>query len=313
MAILLALAATLLAGLAGPARAQSLDDVCRIQLDASECRLAVESVRVLIPRMSTALWGGNGVAGTASTLGMRIGTMPRLSFGGRVTLAPTRLPPLVDRTASTGENVLFIGMSADLAVGLLPGFSPLPTVGGVLSLDLLARASYLGLPVSEGFHDDAIWGGSLGARLGLLRESFTLPGLSLTGSYRWTRETAYGDPATGSTDGYFDSGVRNYHLAAAASKRVALIRLTGGAAVDRYVSDVEAAYSMSPGGTRIPIEGEVVTDRWSLWANASFTTLIFTAALELGLHEAPIPDGLPSDVDLDPSSLYGGLAFRISI
>ncbi|HSH45664.1 MAG TPA: hypothetical protein VK966_07395, partial [Longimicrobiales bacterium] len=116
---------------ASPASAQSdgMDDVCAgfgVAAVTAECRLAVGAARVIQPRVAVALFGGNPVPGTASTLGMRLGSLPRLSGAARITLAPAEVPPALDRTATDGDRAYLFGFTADGSVGLLTGFSPLP-------------------------------------------------------------------------------------------------------------------------------------------------------------------------------------------
>ncbi|MBW3551951.1 MAG: hypothetical protein KY466_00500 [Gemmatimonadetes bacterium] len=315
---LAALVAGVLCALPAAAAAQDddADSVCRsLQSPSavSECRLSVGAARMIQPRMAAALFGGNPVPGTASTLGMRLGSLPRMSLAFRVTGAPAERPPILDRTVSDGSRSLLVGLTADAALGVLTGLSPLPTVGGVLSLDLIARAAFLPLPASEGFHDGAAWGLAAGARLGAVRESFTLPGISITGTYGRITRTAFGDPDTGTTDGFFEGAVTDLRIEVAATKRLGLIGLTAGAAHDRYSSDLTAGFRDGLLGQRLEVSGDAVHGRWSAYGDAAWTLLIFQAALEVGWQDAPVPDGLPSSVDLDPVGWFGGLSFRISI
>lgn len=296
-----------------PAAAQeSLDQYCQSAgTGTGECELAVSSIQGAQPRIGLALFGGSPVPGTASTLGMRIGRMPRISVSGRFTLVPVRVAPLADRDAGTGTGWI-PGLSTQAVVGILPGWSPLPTVGGVLSLDAIARVSWAALP-NSGYRDDHAWGWLAGLRLGALRESFTLPGVSLTASYGRSTEITYGDPEGASTDGFWEGSITDLNATLAVTKRLSALRLTAGAAVDRYSSDIRAGYRTTPLSPQVAFEAEADTDRWSAFANASWTLLIFHASAEVGLQEAPEAEGLPADVDVDPIGWWGGLAFRISI
>ncbi|HUG39105.1 MAG TPA: hypothetical protein VMM12_01405 [Longimicrobiales bacterium] len=314
------LAAAMVALCLAPAPARSQDDdadaACRALFSpsaVSECRLAVGAARVIQPRLAAALFAGNAVPGTASTLGMRLGTLPRMTLVVQVNAAPSELPPILDRSDARGERALLWGFTADAAVGLLAGFSPMPTVGGVLSLDLIGRAGYVPLPGKEGFHDGGAWGWSLGARLGALRESFTLPGIALTGSYGRIARTAFGDPSAATTDAFFEGAMSDLRVDLAATKRLGLVGVTGGVVYDRYASDLTAGFRESFGGPQLRVDGTAVHTRWSGYVNAAWTLLIFHASAEAGWQEAPVPSGIPSTVEVDPVGWFGGISFRISI
>lgn len=306
-----------------PLRAQSddLDAACASAPGAlsSECYLSAAAVRLIHPRVGTALFGGSPVPGTASTLGMRLGSLPRFSVSGRTIVLPLELPPLRERVSSLppmpnrpateGTRALAFGLSGQSTVGLLSGWSPLPTVGGVLSVDAIGRASWLHLPGGQGFHDTNVLGASLGLRIGALRESFTLPGVSVTGSYGRSTSITFGEPRDPS-GGHINSGVGNWSLTGALTKRIGAVGLTGGVALDRYTGDVEFSYV---GGPLAGERADAATDRWSAFVNASWTFLILHASLEAGWQEAPTPAGLPPGTELDPTGWWIGTALRMSI
>lgn len=316
-------ALSVLAALPGTTRAQS-DDLSAACADASsavagECYIAAAAVRTIHPRVGTALWGGSPVPGTASTLGMRFGSFPRMSFSGRLVVLPMELPPLPNRVGSAppmptipnneSQRAITVGLSGQSTVGLLSGWSPMPTVGGVLAVDGIGRASWLHLPGGQGFQQNGVLGGSLGLRVGLLRESFTLPGVSVTGSYGRSTTVGYGD-AGSPGGGHIESAIGNWNVTGAITKRVGPLGLTGGAAMDRYTGDVEFSYV---GGPLEPERADAATDRWSVFANLSLSLLIFHAALEGGWQESPVPEGLPADVTVEPTGWWTGLALRMSL
>ena len=79
----------------------------------AECRLAVGAARILQPRLAAALFAGNAVPGTASTLGMRLGTLPRISVAFQVTGAPAELAPIIDGTDVEGDGTILWGFTVD--------------------------------------------------------------------------------------------------------------------------------------------------------------------------------------------------------
>lgn len=279
----------------------------------AECLLAVASMRAVQERIGTALWGGNPVTGTASTLGMRLGSMPRLSAAARLTLVPMDLPPLLDRAADGSQRGLVPALAAQAAVGLLQGWSPLPTVGGVLSMDVIGSVAFAPLPGGHGFRNSVV-GWSAGARVGLMRESFTLPGVSVTTSYGRSNAVALGDPSSATHDGFARGAISDLNATLAASQRISALRLTGGVAFDRYASRARIGYQPEGSdGERVERTGRLATDRRSWFVNASWTALIFHGAAEIGWQEIPAPAGLPAGVRVDPVGWWAGLAFRVSI
>lgn len=302
--------------LAAPGRVAGQDDLESLcfqrEGDRGECHLAAAAVRLIHPRVGIALWGGSPVPGSASTLGMRLGTVPRFSVSTRFTLVPVELPPLADRSAGSGERGMLPGLSTQATVGILSGMSPAPTVGGVLSLDGIARLSYTPLPEGDGFTDGGVWGWSAGLRIGALRESFTLPGVSLTLAYGRSGSVTFGDPG-GGTDGAIDGAVSDLNATLAVGKRISALGLTAGVALDRYSGDVDLAYRTSPLGPRVEAGAEARTDRWSGFVNASWTLLILHGSAEVGWQESPMPGGLPADVTVDPVGWWAGLSLRLSI
>jgi hypothetical protein len=307
--------ALLLLGRSAPSAGQEgLPGECTVGGSSdAECLLAVASMRAVQERIGIALWGGNPVPGTASTLGMRLGSTPRLSASTRLALVPVDLPPLLDRTADGSRRGLIPGLAAQATVGLLQGWSPLPTVGGVLSLDGIGALAFAPLPRGHGFQNSAVaW--SVGARVGLMRESFTLPGVSLTTSYGRSNAVALGDPASASHDGFARGAISDLNATLAASQRISALRITGGVAFDRYASRARIGYQPEAGGgERVEVAGRLTTDRRSWFANAAWTALIFHGIAEVGWQEVPDPTGLPAGVRVDPAGWWAALAFRVSI
>lgn len=314
-----ALVAVLLA-LPAVAHSQTVREQCLLATRADVtafCGNVADAITILQPRLGMAATGGNPVSGTASTLGMRIGSMPRMSLGLRVSAAEADLPP-VERQSSNDEVSFPVGsVSLDLSAGVFSGLNLLPTVGGFASLDLLASAGFMPLPAGEGFDDSAPFSWAVGARVGLLRESFTAPGISVSAMYRRLGDATYGSPTLTDRDAYFtleDQHVTS--LRGTVGKRVLGFGLTGGAAWDRYSSDVAGSVRDSDpvaGAFELPFaEDELTQTRMSYFGNVSFTLLILNMAVELGWQEGgdAVEDG--SDL-LSKRGVFGGLAVRLAI
>ncbi|MGQ0560820.1 MAG: hypothetical protein ACT443_02985, partial [Gemmatimonadota bacterium] len=153
------------------------------------CNAIAQHAHIAQAAAGMASLAGNPVPGASSTLGMRIGRIPRISVAGRITGVYMELQSVAQEDFGESEKGLARTVNVDAALGVLSGWTLAPTVGGFGSLDLLLGAGTLTLP-DEFTETGMSWG--VGARLGILRESFTMPGVSLTGMYRRIGDIRYG-------------------------------------------------------------------------------------------------------------------------
>jgi hypothetical protein len=281
------------------------------------CENVADATVILQPRASLALTGGNPVHGTASTLGMRLGSMPRTSLGLRVTAAAVNLPP-IERLDAEGNVSFPLGsINADASVGLFQGISLLPTVGGFGSIDLLGSVGLMPLPRGEGFDDSSPVSWAVGARLGLLRESFTAPGVSVDVMHRRVGNLAWGSPDLTEEDVHIRAeGLRVTSVRGVVGKRVFGFGLTGGVAWDRSSADVHAvirdAVVLDPTRVLEIRQQNLTTSRTSVFGNASLTLLILNLATEVGWQRGGSPIDGATD-RLERGSIFGGLAVRLAI
>ena len=314
----------LLAAFAWPlnAQAQELSDRCRtVTHDPTQrfCNLVVEALDIAQPRVGLALTGGNPLPAASSTLGMRLGTVPRLSLTARATAARIELPPIARQGSTTEINAFVPSVNFDASVGLFSGFSVLPTVGGFGSLDLVASAGFVPLPDGEGFRDDSPKSWALGARLGLLRESFTAPGVSLTGMYRRIGDLAYGDSTFADEKSYFRMSDQSVLSARAiVGKRLLFLGANAGVGYDKYKSN--AAFGVMSSallGTRSDFSGEVENSRLTVFGSVHWTLIILSVVGEGGWQSggdafnAPLPSGQTST--REKSGYFASIALRLSI
>lgn len=236
--------------------------------------------------------GGASLPGSSSTLGRRFDGMPRLGFGvwgGFVdTSVPDALGPATGPAPEAGAFAPTIQATA--AAGVFQGFSPAPTVGGLLSVDLLATFSYVGLPGDRGYRDSPM-GFGLGVRVGVLRESFTLPGITISATRRWMGEVRLGaGDAEGGGGGAGDDGTRADLDATVTSLRGTLGRTLAGVDVlagigwDRYAGDVDLR--VRPQGADGP-EGRTgadgfTSDRFLFYGGVARTFLVYQLSAEAG-------------------------------
>ena len=281
-----------------------------VPIDTGYCGVVALGAEALLPAMVLAAEGGSPIPGTASTLGMRLTSMPRWTLGGRLTVARATGPALVDREGEM-TRVMPLAIAADASVGLLPGWNPLPTVGGVGSVDVLLSGAVVPLLGSDRYGGSGGWGFGAGVRIGLLRESFTLPGVSVSGMYRQLRDIKLGDDELGDTDSYVRSDLSVLSLRAAASKAILLLTLTGGVGYDRMSGDVEFGYDNLLGETHVTAE-DARMDRVTIFGEASYTLMVLNFVIGGGWQEGP--DDLGDDDGYKPEgAAFGSAALRLSI
>ena len=344
----MALAAAALVAASPLAAQNNINSVCgdvpdRLQDD---CAIVAQAVDAAQPQLGILMAGGNPTLGTASTGGVRLGLIPRVSLTGRVNVVEARLPDIRDTDSGDGNEfrVPAPAVGANLSVGLTQGFSLAPMIGGFGAIDLLGSVSVLPLELlGDDFGDNAFsWGA--GARVGLIRESFVMPGVSVSVMYRNLGDVSFGevckgtegpsptapeDPdrrvCTGDPQGQFgeiEFGLSNLSTRAAISKRLLGLGLTAGVGYDKFDTDADFAFSgpdVVAGAREIYRFRDVAVDndRWSAFLNGSFTVLVASLVGEVGWmqgSDAAIT-GFPNENDFDPDegTWFGSLGFRVSL
>lgn len=305
------------------AQASDLSDACGSIAPGEAllyCNLVAQTLEVTQSLATQVTAGGNPVPGTASTLGMRIGTSPRYTLAGRLTGAWADVPHIRQRDAPGASGALFGALSIDGGVGLFNGFTPAPTIGGVGAIDLLASLGFAFLPGDRGFRNRTPYTFGFGARLGFLRESFTVPGVSVSGMYRRIGSMTFGDSDLITADGYFTTNPGVLSLRGAIGKRIAAVGLLVGGGYDRASGDVRLGVAAPGLGGDVPVLANVdgfVTDRFSAFINASVTALVLSGVIELGWLGGGdrVSGGFPAGASFDPGrgSFFGSLAARLTI
>lgn len=270
------------------------------------CLASVLGTEAVIGGTGTAFSLGSEFPGSASTLGRRYETTPRVATSLRLGLTDLSYPAVGVGEASSSSWVPSIQGSA--AVGVFDGFRPRPTVGGVLSVDLMAVGGWAFLPSGDGF-DGAVGSFGYGLRLGLIRESFSLPGITLSlvrrhaGSLLWE-----GGPNV--APGQLDlDGVTTTSVRATIGREFRALGIQAGFGWD----DASADGSFVPdAGVPVPFE-DFDTRRTLFFGGVTATWLIVQFHGELGY--AGGYDGVAgaSSADFDPSagSLVGSLTLRV--
>jgi hypothetical protein len=331
---------------AAPALAQDgLETRCATigQAQAREaCSTVAQAVESAQPQLGILLAGGNPTLGTASTGGVRLGVLPRVSGGIRINAVQVKVPNILEEDSGVEDEQSFLvpALGANVSIGLSPGMSLAPTIGGFGAIDLLGSATWIptNLVDVDGIEDgteNISWGA--GVRVGIIRESFLTPGISVSAMYRRLGTFRYGDvcpsgpvdaggivTCTGSGDeGEFAFDLTNWSGRAAVSKRLLGLGLTAGVGYDRFTSEGELAFRGEPigviSGTRRIYrfeDLELESDRWSAFLDGSFTLLLATLTAEIGWMQGSDPiEGFPSTSDFDPKegTFFGSLGLRLSL
>ncbi len=311
-----------------PVSAQDLDDLARECAAGREpllpwCREMTVAFAANQAGLGLSVSGGSELPGSASTLGIRIRRTPRVTVNGRIGVVWLRAPDVLGEGGAPApeESTTVTTVQGGVVLGVFDGFSAAPTLGGILALDLLGEVDFLFLPGSAGFGGNSLsWG--IGARLGVLRESFTVPGITVSAGWRSVAEVGFGDPGSGSpVDGLEGPGGMEFDLEitsvrALLGKDLLGVGLLLGGGWDRYVSDVLLAVAdpdgaMDPG---VATADGIANTRWLLFGGASRTFLVAQVSVELGWADGfHGPPGRGSG-GFDPGrgTVFGDLGFRIT-
>jgi hypothetical protein len=313
----------------------------------ARCTVVAEAVNAAQPQLGMLMAGGNPTLGTASTGGVRLGFLPAVSAGVRLNVVLARLPDIREVRRQDGQvmpaqfRLPAPAVGANASIGLTRGVSLAPMVGGFGAVDLLGSVTMMPLDllgVSDVGGNPVSWGA--GARVGLLRESFLSPGVSVSVMYRRMGEVRIGDvcpdagepvvqpdpgPCPGSGDfGEVAFGLDNWSARAAVSKRLLGFGLTGGLGWDRFRTDADLAFrapAAPSGGTFTEViyrrsDVRVENTRLSAFANASYTLLVGSLVAELGVMQggSPVP-GFPTASDFNPraGTVFGSVGARLSL
>lgn len=342
----MALAAAAAALFAAPGAAQrDIDTVCQEEVSASfaeRCSAIAQAVDAAQPQVGILLAGGNPTLGTASTGGVRLGVIPRVSLTGRVNVVAARLPDIT-QVASDGSitrqfRLPTPAVGANLSVGLTQGFAIAPMLGGFGAVDVLGSVSVIPLGLLEDQFGDHAFSWGAGARVGLLRESFVTPGVSVSLMYRDLGTVRFGEvcrraetPDPGDPNrricpepgdaGEIAFGLANWSGRAAVSKRLLGLGATAGVGYDRFSTDADLAFRLPDeffgvGRVYRLDDVRVRNDRWSGFVNLSYTLLVGSIAAEAGWMQGAAPiEGFPDRSDFDPreGTWFGSLGARLSL
>ncbi|MGW8267275.1 MAG: hypothetical protein ACWGSQ_12990 [Longimicrobiales bacterium] len=265
--------------------------------------------------VATAASGGSPVPGSASTMGYRIRGFPRFALSARAGLTRSSVADLSGEPSVVRTNEGFTpSLHLSGTLGLLDGFSLRPAVGGVLSLDVLASSQVLFASKDQGFREGLLgWG--VGARIGILRESFTLPGVSVSVTRNWMGSVAVGNLESGGmSETEFDTNVTS--LRGVVGKDFLGFGLLAGAGWDRVSGKGLIRARVLPDGPEGSASSSDLSSRRAVFfGGASMTFLILQVSAEAGWSKG-LDRGLPTRPQGDefPSSsvYFASLGIRVT-
>ncbi len=310
------------------------------------CAQVVNALANVQPSVGIAFSGGNPVLGTGTTLGKRLGFLPKISATARANVAFADVPDLFDAYSSQFDDSTPLGAAAtlgvpiaalqgDVALGVFSGVSAGPMVGGVGAIDLLGSVAFLPKIDQVGL-TEAIMNIGVGARVGILRQGLLVPGVSVSGMYRIMDEIAFGDVAAGDP-GEFTTDLHTLSVRGVVSKGVLAFDFAVGAGYDRYTSDLSLDWNVTcttaeclatdPGGLDVSgqIEGELSTATWNVFGDVALNLLMLNLVAEVGYQKAIDPitpsdltdAGLPSrpltTAELGGGRVFGSVGLRLSL
>ena len=261
-------------------------------------RMAI-AAEVAQVRTGIGLVGGNPVLGASSTLGMRLRAVPRVTFAARMTGVQLNVPDVTSPTASGDVGNLATSLNLDAAIGVFSGVSLVPTVGGFGSIDILA--SYGRLSVPDEFVQDALNSWAVGVRVGILRESFTAPGIAVSGMYRNIEGQTFGSffaPNNGPGTYFVVRDSKVWSGRATVGKRILMLGAVAGIGYDKFtgLGEIQNEGNFNVEST------DFNNSRTTFFGNLSWTMLLINFIAEGGVQRGG------SD-----NTNYGSLAVRLAL
>jgi len=269
-------------------------------------RQALESA---YPQVGIAAAGGSPVLGTEGTRGVTLGFIPRTTGTLRLNAARLRLPDL--RSGASDEDVrtgVVTVVKLETATRLFEGFAS-GTAAGIGSVELLLDAGLV--PASAVLKGTGTEVGA-GARIGLLRETFGMPGVAVSAMVRHTSRRHYSDDDSGTT---VDFPVTDLGSRLTVGKRVGPVGLLGGVGWNRFSTRGGFDYPSTSGGGESDLELDDA--RWSLFADLAWALPVGSLVVEGGWMSGGDAitgyDTATHGYDPGQGTVFGSLGLRISL
>lgn len=317
---------------AGSTGLGGIPDQARAAQDA--CQKSIDLFQYMAPQLGVLVAGGNATLGQGGTLG----GLGKFSAGLRVNAVQGSLPNVDEvipgvngaqtSTYSTQDQILPLP-TADLAIGLFKGIPMgVTNVGGI---DLLVSAAYLP-EYSSDFIDVKVPDGSLklgyGARVGLVQQSFVVPGVSISYLRRSLPTVSIIGSTAASTGGARDTlrvddlSVQTDAVRLVASKTFLFFGLALGVGQDRYESVGSISAKVAPravtvpnGASAGPVNLSQKMTRTNIFADVSLNLPLLKIIGEIG----QVSGGSISTYNKftgkqpDASRIFGSIGIRLSL
>ncbi|MCE2455794.1 MAG: hypothetical protein J4G12_08290 [Gemmatimonadetes bacterium] len=250
--------------------------VAQLANPAGRCGQAAVAALESVDQVTFLSGFGTEIPGSASTLGMRFGRSSRVAAWLRTGAASASLPTVLARDGGTRASSFIVPAARlGIASGVWDGLRIAPTLWGLFSIDLIAEGGVTRFPTGKGY-EGWVTGFGLGARIGVLRESFTVPGITLSARRQYSRTVRLGD---GDSAAEISSLPRVTALRATMGKDLVALGIVVGVGLDLYDADLE----MRVDDART--EGSISGDRRLYFGGLSWNFLFIQLSAEAGLAE----------------------------
>jgi len=298
-------------GTVGAATACALGGSDELGQRCIEGALAAEALLTGFGRLAAA---GGALPASPSTVGWRVDGVPRMVFEAGGAFVSVRHPELQGAGVQGGiaeRRSLLRSARLTATAGIFDGFFLAPTVGGVGSLDGVLTARLLAPPGGAGF-DGSTSALGAGVRLGIFRESFSLPGITLTGTHHWIGTVRYGSLPDDRAAITLEPRVSSLRLEA--GKDMMAFGATGGVGWDQARARARISATDAQGATGTSGSTRLEETRTHFFLGMNYTWLISQVSGELAW--SPGGGGTPELAGVGPfrpgrPMLTGTIGWRV--
>ena len=297
------------------------------QATANTRQQAADLFQFLAPQIGQAVAGGSATLGQNSTLG----GLGHFSLGAHATAVAGSVPDVTNFPVcySNAQNSVPLPtnksavpmVGADAAIGIFGGLPlALTNVGG---LDLLVSAQYVPARtfsnVSVTTPDGSLQLG-YGARIGLLSESFIVPGVSFSYIKRDMPKVNVAANRANDSLGISGMKLKSSSWRIAASKSLILVNIGAGVGQDKFDSQVDSISAVASTTGFVNARGGLGPQVQSLtrtnyFANLSFSLLVAKLTAEVGQSTGGTVTTFNSFTGAQPTGArtYGSLGLRFGL